>query len=583
MREFLVLRNLLPLMLSGLLASALAQAKSTVEAADRIFLNGRIYTLDESHPWADALAVKGDEIIYVGDSAGVSILTGENTQVTDLNGRMLMPGFIETHMHIGDGLAQAENLKLSPGMSKTETLAAIKEYAARFPKQELIFGSGFLAPAFGQLGPTAVDLDLLVPDRKVFIIDEGFHSAWVNSRVLRETGIDKHTPDPMPGSHYYKRYDNGAPTGWLVEKGAFEPVADALGVFNRERYESGTRVLFPLLPSLGITAAFDAGNLLNEEVAASVLDSSRVQGKLPLRVVASHYVNLQDQLPTAVKHVQNRHQQYHSELYDYRVLKLSLDGTVENKSALMLAPWVGEETNTTRPQIPKEPTEAVMMEAAGVNMDIHMHALGDGAVRWALDMVEQAREKVPGTTSRFTMCHLQIVNPADVARFAELDVIAQSTPTWYMYDDIALQFAGQERFEQMYPMRSIIVAGARVTFGSDYPAVWIGEDGLNPLFNIEMAMTRQPPGDDTHAVQPPADERVTLEQAIRAYTLDAAWQLRLEDQVGSLQVGKQADLIILSDNLFELEPHNIHNARVLLTMMDGRITYDAISGMDYTP
>ena len=165
-----------------------------------------------------------------------------------------------------------------------------------------------------------------------------------------------------------------------------------------------------------------------------------------------------------------------------------------------------------------------------MDMDVHMHALGDGAVRWALDMVEQVREQVPNSQSRFTMCHLQIVNPTDVLRFAKLDVVAQSTPTWYMYDDIALEFAGRERFEQMYPMGS--------------------------------------------------DERVTLEQAIRAYTLDAAWQLRLEDQVGSLEVGKQADLVVLSDNLFEMEPHSIHTAKVLLTMMNGGITYDEFTEVE---
>ncbi|MEH6581589.1 MAG: amidohydrolase [Halioglobus sp.] len=572
-----MIRNLLPLILAGLMACSPAQEKRTVEPADRIFVNGRIYTLDDSQPWAEALAVRGDEIIYVGNSADASNLEGENTTVTDLDGRLLLPGFIETHMHIGDGLAQAEALKLTPEMSKPEALAAIGKYAASYPEQKLIFGSGFLAPAFGELGPTAADLDALIPNRRVFIIDEGFHSAWVNSKVLRELGIDKNTADPVPGSHYYKRYKNGDPTGWLVEKGAFQPVADALGVFNKERYESATSVLFPLLPSLGITAAFDAGNLMSEEVAVAVLEASRQQGILPLRVVASHYVNLQEQLPTAVEHVQKRHQQYHSELYDYRVLKLSLDGTVENKSALMLAPWEGQAQNTTRPQIPKAPTARVVMEAARVDMDVHMHALGDGAVRWALDMVEQVREEVAGSQSRFTMCHLQIVNPADVTRFAELNVVAQSTPSWYLYDDIALEFTGRERFEQMYPMRSIREAGARITFGSDYPAVWIGQDALNPLFNIEMAMTRQPPGDKTFAVQPPADERVTLEQAIRAYTLDAAWQLRLEEQVGSLQVGKQADLVVLSDNLFEMEPHSIHSAKALLTMMNGRVTYDAIS------
>jgi predicted amidohydrolase YtcJ len=275
--------------------------------------------------------------------------------------------------------------------------------------------------------------------------------------------------------------------------------------------------------------------------------------------------------------VQALQERYHSELLDFRVLKLSLDGTVEARTALLLEPWLGEEENTTQPLIPAQASADVVLQAARQNMDMHLHALGDGAVRLGLDMVERVRDEVPGSRSRFTMCHLQIVNPADVPRFGELDVIAQSTPSWYAFDDIALEYLGQERFEQMYPLRSIAAAGARLTFGSDYPATWIGLDGLNPLFNMEMAITRQPPGDPDFAVQPLAGERVTLAQAIRAYTLDAAWQLRLEEQVGSLEVGKQADLVVLSDNLFELDSYAIHKARVLFTMMDGRVFYTELA------
>ena len=161
-------------------------------------------------------------------------------------------------------------------------------------------------------------------------------------------------------------------------------------------------------------------------------------------------------------------------------------------------------------------------------------------------------------------------------RFAQLDIVAQSTPSWYAYDEIALEYLGQQRFEQMYPLHSIAKAGARLTFGSDYPATWIGLDGLNPLFNIEMAITRQPPGDPDFAVQALASERVNLEQAIRAYTIDAAWQLRLEQLVGSLEVGKQADLVVLSDYLFDMDSYSIHKASVLMTMMDGRVVHDSL-------
>lgn len=545
--------------------------------ADRLFINARIYTLDESQPWAQALAVRGDEIVYVGDNGGAQAYQGKSTRVADLGGRLVLPGFIETHMHLGGTIAYANAVALSPAMSKAEVLAAVAEHAAKFPAQDPIVGMGFLGAVFGELGPTVADLDLIVPDRAVFIQDEGGHTAWVNSETMRRVGLDKNTPDPVPGSHYFKRYADGTPTGWLMEGGAFGPVAEKLGTVSRESLQQGAATFYPVLSQMGITALFDAGITDEIEHTLAVLEETANNGQLPARVVAAHYVNTAEALPGAVARVRELQRRHHSELFDFRMLKLSLDGTVEARTALLLDPWLGEEDNTSQPLIPADASTEVVLEAARESMDVHLHALGDGAVRLGLDMVERVRRELPDSDSRFTMCHLQIVNPADVPRFGELGVVAQSTPTWYAFDEIALEFLGQERFEQMYPLRSIAAAGARLTFGSDYPASWIGLDGLNPLFNMEMAMTRQEAGNSDFPVQPLASERVSLEQAIRAYTLDAAWQLRLEEQVGSLEVGKQADLVVLSDNLFDMDAHAIHTVRVVFTMMDGRVVHDSLN------
>jgi len=569
-----VIRGLTIFALLLLASCAQKSTEDTVPVADQLFLNARIYTLNDAQPWAQALAVRGDEIIYVGDSAGAQAYKNENTRVSDLGGKLMLPGFIETHMHLGKTIAFANAVTLSPAMSKAEVLAAVAKHVAAYPDQDPIVGMGFLGAAFGEQGPTAADLDPIISDRAVFIQDEGGHTAWVNSEAMRRVGLTKDTPDPVPGAHYFKRYADGTPTGWLMEGGAFGPVAKQLGTVSRASLQQGAASFYPILSQMGLTAVFDAGITVKIEDTLDVLATTAQNGQLPVRVVASHYVNTAAALPGAVARVQELQRRYHSELFDFRILKLSLDGTVEARTALLLEPWLGEEENTSQSLIPAAASTEVVLQAARENLDIHLHALGDGAVRLALDMVEQVRSEVPASKSRFTMCHLQIVNPADVPRFAALDVIAQSTPSWYAYDEIALEYLGQARFEQMYPLRSIAEAGARLTFGSDFPATWIGLDGLNPLFNIEMAITRQPPGDPDYAVQAKASERVGLEQAIRAYTLDAAWQLRLEEQVGSLEVGKQADLVVLSDNLFEMDSYAIHTASVLLTMMNGQVFHN---------
>ncbi|MEQ9464902.1 MAG: amidohydrolase [Haliea sp.] len=562
---------------AGILACAVLLPASALLAqpADQLLHNARVYTLDPEQPWADTVAIAGDTIVYVGDYAGARAHVAATTRQTDLEGKLVLPGFIDTHMHIGETIPYVFAAALGPDMNPEQLVAAIADHAAAYPEQSPVIGSGFLGAAFGDLGPTAAELDRAVPDRPAMIFDEGFHSAWINSKAMELVGLSADTPDPVPGVHYYKRYPDGTPTGWLIEGGAFAWISEQLGVITEASLEAGAEQFLATLSAMGITAAFEAGMIGGGEETLALFDRLVAEGRLPLRVVGSLYVNTSARLATAPADLARLQQRFHSEFLDMRTLKISLDGTVEAQTAFMLEPYRKPEGHRAQPLVPAADAKAAIVRAAGDNIDVHLHALGDGAVRLALDGVEAARDAYPDSISRFTLCHVQIVNPADIPRFGALDVIAQSTPTWYVYDDIALEFLGEDRLRQHYPLRSIAAGGARITLGSDYPASWIGLDGLNPLFNIEMAMTRQPAGDPEFAPQPPASEVITLEQAIRGYTMDAAWQLRLEDQVGSLQVGKQADLVVLSDNLFEMDPYAIHTARVLTTIVDGQTVFSA--------
>ncbi|MEQ8802563.1 amidohydrolase [Haliea sp.] len=547
----------------------------SAQPADQLLHNARIYTLNPEQPWADTIAIADDTIVYVGDYAGARPHLAATTRQTDLDGRLVLPGFIDTHMHIGETIPYVFAASLGPGMNPEELFAAIAEHVAAYPEQNPVIGNGFLGAAFGDQGPTAAELDRAVPDRPAIIFDEGFHSAWINSKAMELVGLTADSPDPVPGVHYYKRYPDGTPTGWLIEGAAFAWVSEKLGVITEASLEAGADQFLGTLSSMGITGAFEAGMIGSGEETLALFDRLVAEDRLPLRVVGSLYVNTAEKLAAAPTDLARLQQRFHSEFFDVRTLKISLDGTVEAQTAFMLEPYRKPEGHLAQPLVPAADAKAAIVRAAGENIDVHLHALGDGAVRLALDGVEAARDAHPQSRSRFTLCHVQIVNPADIPRFGALDVVAQSTPTWFVYDDIALEFLGEERLQQHYPLRSIAAGGARITLGSDYPASWIGLDGLNPLFNIEMGMTRRPAGDPDFVPQPLASEVITLEQAIRGYTLDAAWQLGLEDQIGSLQVGKQADLVVLSDNLFEMDPYAIHTARVLTTIVDGKTVFSA--------
>ncbi|MEE4203910.1 MAG: amidohydrolase family protein, partial [Halieaceae bacterium] len=264
---------------------------------------------------------------------------------------------------------------------------------------------------------------------------------------------------------------------------------------------------------------------------------------------------------------------YQHEYFDVTTLKLSLDGTVEAKTAVTIEPYLRPEGHVATPLMPTESVASVVIEAMGLGIDLHLHAIGDGAVRNALDAIEAGRKAHPESDSRAAICRIEVVNPADIPRFAALDVVGQTTPTWFEYDNVALEYLGRERFMQLYPLASIRRHGARVTLGSDYPVTWIGEDALNPMFNIEMAVTRQRAGDSEYPIQPKLAERLSVDQAIRAHTSDAAWQLRLEDQIGTLEVGKQADLVVLDRDPYRTPPSEIHSILVDQTYSDGRLVY----------
>lgn len=240
---------------------------------------------------------------------------------------------------------------------------------------------------------------------------------------------------------------------------------------------------------------------------------------------------------------------------------------------MTLKPYVLPEGHEATPLLPEPQVIATVTAAAGIDRHLHLHAIGDGAVNTALNAIEAARKAHPDTQSRFTICHIEVVNPADIPRFAELNVVAQTTPTWFEYDYVALEYLGRERFEQLYPLASIHRNGARVTLGSDYPVTWIGVDALNPLFNIEMAVTRQRAGDANYPVQSLVSERLSVDQAIRAHTVDAAWQIGLENELGTVEVGKFADLVVLERDPYFTPIHDIHSIKVDYTFSGGRAVF----------
>ena len=538
----------------------------------RIFVNAAAYTLVDDAPWAEAVAVDDGRIVFVGDNAGAEALAGSGTITHDLSGKMLLPGFIDTHMHPVSGGAFAKALSLDTFGTVQDWIAAIERYAKENPDAPLIFGYGFLASTFGPTGPTRQMLDAVVPDRPVLIMDEGMHGAWANTKTLQALNVTQDTPDPAPGFSYYKRDANGDATGYLLEGTAGKAMRE-LDVITEDVIVEGTAHVIDVLNGYGVTAVFDAGAIGYEESLRRVLGRLEESGELTVRIVGSYRPRGPEDLPDAIERTKAWGEEIRGERYHYRMLKLMDDGTVEGRTAAMFEDYQGEPGNSGETVYTEEQLSATIGDAAGENLDVHVHALGERAVHETLNAIESARETHPTTGSRFTICHIQVITDQDLPRFRELDVIAQSTPLWASYDTYGEQFVSADQFARYWRFASLEGLGVRLTFGSDFPASGAGMLGMSPVVQMEIGHTRQAAGKPDAPVQPRASERLGLDSLIRGYTIDAAWQLRLEDETGSLEVGKRADLVVLDRNLFETDTYRIHEAKVMLTLLDGEVVY----------
>jgi predicted amidohydrolase YtcJ len=538
-------------------------------------VNARVYTMNADAPEADAVVVRNDSILYVGDAAGAEPFIGESTDVRDLGGQLVLPGFIDTHSHLVVGGGYATALSLETWGTVDDWVQAIADYAAANEDAPLLFGYGFLATTFGPVGPTRQLIDAIVPDKPVLIMDEGFHAAWANTAALEALNITQDTPDPVPGYSYYKRDENGDATGYLLE-GTAGMAMSALNVITEDVIVEGTGIIVDIMNAYGVTSAFDAGIIDGADVAGikRILDRLEKGGDLTIRLVGSSRPKLQEHYLSAVKTAATWREELKGDRYHYNTLKIPDDGTVEGRTAAMFEDYQGEPGNSGETVFTEEQMTHMITEAAAIDMDVHVHALGERAIHESLNAIEAAQSAHPESATRYTICHIQVITDQDVPRFGQLGVIAQSTPLWASYDTYGKQFVSADQFSRFWRFKSLEDTGAKLTFGSDFPASGAGTLGLSPIIQIEMGHTRQEFGQPDAKVQPLESERLSVESLVRGFTIDAAYQLHMEDQIGSIETGKKADLVVLDQDIFAVDPYAIHKTNVVITVMDGDVVYE---------
>jgi predicted amidohydrolase YtcJ len=536
--------------------------------ADLVLTNASVYTVDPTRSRAEAVGVSDGRIVAVGAADEVERLIGPGTQVLDLARRLVLPGFIDAHMHTSQSCQPLYGAWLGGLTTIDDLLQAVARFAHAHPDLPAIRGFGWSTDLALQKRMTASELDAIVAHRPVVLTDDGYHLAWVNSAALLLGGFNAGTPDPDNG--IIERLPTGKPSGVLVEGPAF--VLDQLLPFSAAQMVDGL-VHFgrKLAGPLGMTTVHDSAAYLGGG-EADAYATYYGDGRANYRSAVAWWIfddrPLADQIAAAVA----GRDRLAGPLLKASTAKFFVDGVIEGHSALLAEPYSDRPGYSGKPIWQQEKLCAAATAAAQAGLQLHFHAIGDRAVTLALDAIEAARAS-GCAVARPLITHLQLVDPADIPRMAALGVVALMQPYWFDGVSEMVNWYGRsigvERAANQYPMKSFWDNGVVVASASDYPV----SPPPDPLIAIQKGVLRTitRPADPADALG--HGECVTVEQMIESFTINGAYANFLEDETGSIEVGKAADLIVLSRDILTCAPEEITDAHVELTVFGGRVVH----------
>lgn len=547
--------------------------------ATLVFKNARVQTMVAEDDVAEAVAVKGNEIVYVGDNAGVEEFVGDGTEVIDLGGAFLAPGFIDSHIHAPGNWADKLFAICLEGMTTNEEyLAEVKRVVEANPDNEAYWGGTFMFNAYelpdgSNPGPLASDLDAICADKPILINDVSFHCLWCNSKALELGGITKDTPDPTGGIIY--RDADGNPTGCLADNAMNTVTAAVDTAYTEEQFEEALLKFMEEANSYGVTGVCNMGELSLSD-RNPLFHAMEEKGELTVRFKNATTTYPGDDPDEILRRIQENLPN-DTDMVRTGLAKIFYDGVTESGTAVMLEPylestglgadWYGE------PVWPYEEFEAMVKKYDAAGLQVHVHAIGDGAVRKTIDSYLAALEENGDRDHRHTITHVCAITDEDIQRMADNDIIASLQFLW-MYGDplyeLECSYIGKERADAMYPVKRMWDAGVLISGASDNPVTpFVVTD------EIEIGVTRNSPfpgEEDTDMTRWP-EQGLTAYQMLEAYTRRSAYQNFWEDMVGTIEVGKKADIVVLDQNILDVEPTKINDSKILYTVSDGRVVY----------
>lgn len=558
------------LFLSCFASMAAAQSKPV---ADLIITNAKIWTGDDARPKAQAVAVLGERIIAVGSSAEVTILRGPDTKVIDAGGKLLLPGFNDAHVHFVGASQDLEAVQLNDATSAEEFVRRIQSQVKKTPKGQWVLGGGWDETKWNPPRLPAKELiDSFTPDTPVFLDRYDGHMALANSVALRLAGVNAQTPDPAGG--VIVRDAQGNPTG-ILKDAAAELVIKVVPPLAHDERLAAIRRGLEYAASLGVTSFQEMNDEYTDSFAdAGAYDELMQSGELTARVyVAAAISDWQREAQIGVRHA------FGSPWLRIGALKGFADGSLGARTAYFFEPYSDDPSNSGllhRQMQPLSQMRDWMMAADAARLQMCIHAIGDRAISTVLDLYTEVLKAHHGAERRFRIEHAQHMAEKDFARFAQLDVIASVQP-YQAIDDGRWAEAriGHDRASRTYAFRSFLNHGVHLAFGTDWDVA-----PLNPLLTVYAAVTRATlDGKNPNGWFP--EQKLTVEESVRAYTMGSAYAEFQEQEKGSITPGKLADMVLLSDDIFSIEPAKIRDVKVLKTMVGGKVVWDSARKQRY--
>ena len=544
-------------------------ASGPIPVADTIIARGKVYTGNSEQPWAQAVAIHAGKIIAVGDESTVFKLRYAGTEVIEAGGRLVLPGFVDCHIHFLDGSLSLGRVNLEGAKDASDIQQRLRAYATKHPGNDWVLGRGWNYAMFGpEALPHKKYLDEVFPDRPVFLEGYDGHTYWANSKALSAAGITNETPDPRNGAIVRDPRTQEA-TGALKES-AQELVARVVPQPSRNEKLAALRAGIKWANQQGLTRVHSAGGDFEQ---LDLYDELRREGQQTLRFYIAYFLNPPNLRPQDLDAIESARKKYRDDWMDTNAVKMMVDGVVESHTAAMLEPY--SDNPSTKGKLFWDPANytAAVSELDRRGLQLFTHAIGDYGVRAALDAYEHAEEVNLTRDRRPRIEHIETITAADIPRFGKLGVIASMQPLHSYPDadtlDVWARNAGPDRASRAWAWKSISSAGGHLAFGSDWPVVT-----LNPWEGVQTAVTRQTKEGEPDAGFVP-EQRLTVEEAVRGYTFGAAYAGRREKIEGSIERGKLADLIIVSQNILDIDPHRIAETKVLTTIVGGRVVYQA--------